>query len=119
MNDQEPPRSGLRNPTAAVRGVGAGALVVEALVILLGILPLRVVGVRFSGVAIGILVALAVYCVVLAGLLRRAWAWWAGLVPPVVLIVSGFVFHPSLTVLGVLYAFAWTYVLYVRRRVLG
>jgi hypothetical protein len=118
MTSEEPPRSGLRNPAAAVRGVGAGALVVEALVLLLGIVPLRVVGAHLSGLAIGVLIGLAVYCVVLAGLLRRAWAWWAGLVPPGVLIVGGFVFHPSLAVLGVLYALVWAYVLYVRHGVL-
>ncbi|MFC7757764.1 hypothetical protein ACFQY4_06700 [Catellatospora bangladeshensis] len=34
--------SGLRNPTRAVRGLGAGALVMEALVLLLALLPIWV-----------------------------------------------------------------------------
>ena len=115
----EPPvRSGLRNPTAAVRGVGAGALVMEALVLLLAIQPMRVLGVRLSGVAIVVIVSLAVLCLVLTGLLRKAWAWPAGLVPQAVLIVAGFVFHLSLTVLGVLFGLVWAYVLNVRRTVL-
>ena len=37
-------RSGLRNPAAAVRGVGGGALAAEGLVLLLAILPMRVLG---------------------------------------------------------------------------
>jgi len=36
MSEQEP-RSGLRNPEAAVRGAGAGALGAEGLVLLLAI----------------------------------------------------------------------------------
>jgi Protein of unknown function (DUF4233) len=113
----EPRRSGLRNPGAAVRGVGAGALAGEALVLLLAIVPLRVLGAHLTNLAIGVVAALALSCVVLAGLLRYRWAWAAGLVPQLALIVCGLVFHPSLAVLGVLFALVWGYVLSVRRRV--
>ncbi len=115
---EQPKPSGLRNPTAAVRGVGAAGLVAEAIVLLLAIQPLRVLGVHLSGVAVGLVIGLAVFCVLLAGLLRRPWAWPLGLLPQLVLIVGGFVFHPSLAVLGVLFGLLWGYVLYVRRRVL-
>jgi len=33
--------------------------------------------------------------------------------------VAGFLFHPSLAALGVLFGLVWFYVLYVRRRVTG
>lgn len=110
--------SGLRNPAAAVRGVGAGALVVEAVVLLLAIQPLRVLGVRLTGTAIALVIVLAVACVLLAGLLRYRWAWPAGLGIQVVLIGCGY-FHASLAILGVLFALLWLYVLSVRRTVLG
>jgi len=114
-----PKPSGLRDPVAAVRGVGAGTLVVEAIVLLLAIQPMRVLGVRLTGTAIAVIISLAVVCLLLSGLLRRPWAWLAGLVPQAALIVAGAVFHGSLTVLGLIFGLAWAYVLHVRRSVLA
>jgi hypothetical protein len=111
-------RSGLRNPVAAARGVAAGALGAEGVVLLLAIQPMRVLGVNLTGVAIGVIIALAVVSFALAGLLRRGWAWHAAAVLQVVLFGTGFVFHPSLAVLGVLFGLLWAYVLNVRRTVL-
>jgi hypothetical protein len=110
--------SGLRNPDAAVRGVGAAALVVQGVVLLLGIVPLRVIGAADGGGVLAI-VALAVLSFALAGLLRRRWAWWAGAAVPLVLLGCGFLVHVSLAVLGVLFGLVWAYVLRVRRTVLG
>jgi hypothetical protein len=114
----EGPRSGLRNPTAAVRGVGAGALVLEAIVLLLAIVPLTKIGGHLTGPAIGAVVALAVLCVLLAGMLKRRWAWYAGIVVQVALFACG-LFHVALAVLGVLFGAVWAYVLYVRHSVTG
>jgi Protein of unknown function (DUF4233) len=111
--------SGLRNPAAAVRGVGAGTLVVEALVLLLALLPLARLGGEHATAGIWLCAALVAVSVVLAGLLRRPWAWWAGLVVPLALIVGGVVVSWALVALGVLYALAWTYVLNVRHTVLS
>lgn len=113
----EPPRSGLRNPVAAVRGVAAAALGLEGIVLLLAIVPLKVVGAHLSGYAIATVVVLAGVCLALAGLLRHRWAWYAGSVVPVLLVIAGFVFHPSLAVLGVLFGLVWLYVLSVRRNI--
>jgi hypothetical protein len=110
--------SGLRNPKAAVRGVGAGALAAQGVVLLLAIQPIRVLGGHLTGLAIAVIVVLAVTCFGLAGLLRRSWAWHGGSLVQVVLLVSGFVFHASLAVLGVLFGLLWIYVLHVRRNVL-
>jgi hypothetical protein len=115
---EEEPRSGLRNPTGAVRGVGAGTLVIEAVVLLLAIVPLIKLGGHLSGWAIGVIVALVVACVLLAGLLRHRWAWYAGIVLQVVLFASG-LFHVALAVLGLMFGVLWGYVLSVRRSVLG
>jgi len=109
--------SGLKNPQAAVRGVGAGALVLEAVVLLLAIQPIRMIGGSLRGVAVGAVVVLAVTAVALAGLMRRAWAWWAGAGLQVALLVAG-VLHWSLAVLGVVFGLVWLYLLYARRRIL-
>jgi Protein of unknown function (DUF4233) len=120
MSQPEPgePRSGLRNPAAAVRGVGAGALAIEALVLLMAIVPLTKVAGHRTGAAVAAAVALAVVCAVLAGLLRYRWAWYAGIALQVVLFACGLL-HVAFAVLGVLFGAAWGYVLSVRRTILG
>jgi hypothetical protein len=116
MSEEQP--SGLRNPAATVRGMGAGALAIEALVLLLAILPLAKLGGHRSGAAVGAAVGLAVLSAVLAGLLRYRWAWYAGIGLQVVLLACGLL-HVALAVLGLLFGAVWGYVLSVRRRVLG
>ncbi|MGK5445459.1 DUF4233 domain-containing protein [Micromonospora sp. URMC 105] len=111
-------RSGLRNPAKAVRGLGAGTLALEALVLLLAIQPIRLVGGDLGGPAIGVIVALAVACVVLAGRMGRPWAWNAGTVVQGLLLLSGLL-HWSLLVLGIIFALVWAYALHVRRVILG
>jgi threonine/homoserine/homoserine lactone efflux protein len=51
-------------------------------------------------------------------LLGRRWAWYAALVPQVVLIAAG-ALHLALLVLGVLFLLLWLYMLSVRRAVLA
>jgi hypothetical protein len=111
--------SGLRNPAAAVRGVGAGTLAAEGLVLLLAIIPIRVLGGGSGSAGTLVIVALALASFVLAGLLARRWAWVAGTALQVVLFASGFLVHSALAALGVLFGLVWLYVLHVRRTVLG
>jgi uncharacterized protein DUF4233 len=111
--------TGLRDPAAAVRGVGTAALAAQALVLLLAIMPMRVLHVRAAGGLVVALVALSVSSLVLAGLLRRRWAWHAASVLQVGVVAAGLVWHASLVVVGVLFGLVWAYVLYVRRSVLG
>jgi len=110
--------SGLRNPTKAVRGVGAGTLALQGLVMLLALAPLARIGGEHKGVAIGLCVVLFVVSIALAGLLRHTWAWWAALAVPLALVVGGLILHWALTALGVLFGLLWGYVLSVRRTVL-
>lgn len=110
-------RSGLRNPAGAARGLGAGTLVVEALVLLLAIQPIRVLGGQLSGTALTAVIVLAGVAVVLAGMMGRAWAWHVGTALQGLLLLSG-VLHWSLTVLGVIFSLVWAYVLHVRRVIL-
>jgi hypothetical protein len=111
-------RSGLRNPAAAVRGLGAGALVLEAIVLLLAIQPIRVLGGELGGWGIAAVVALAVLCVLIAASMKRRWAWHAGTAVQVLLLASGFV-HWSLAVLGLIFGTVWAYASYVRKTILG
>lgn len=113
-----PRRSGLRSPQRAVAGLGAGLLSLEALVLVLAIQPIRVVGGGLSAAAIAAVVTLAVVAVLLAGMIRRAWAWSAGVVLQGALLLAG-ALHWSLLVLGVIFGLVWAYALHVRRVILG
>jgi hypothetical protein len=108
----------LRDPAAAVRGLGASALVIEALVLLLTLAPVAKVGGAHRIAAIWVCLALVVVAAGLVGQLRRSWAWPAGFVVPVALLAGGLL-HWTLAVLGLLFGAVWGYVLYVRRTVLG
>ena len=112
------PRSGLRKPQAAVRGLGAGTLALEAIVLLLAIQPIRIVGGHLGGWGIGAVVALAVLAAVLAGMMRRRWAWGAGTGLQVLLLAAGLL-HWSLAALGLIFGAAWAYASHVRKTILG
>jgi hypothetical protein len=116
--DQAPRPSGLRNPQAAVRGLGAGTLGLEAVVLLLAIQPLRLFAGHFSGFGVGVVIALAVLCILLAGMMKRPWAWHAGSALQVLLLVSGLL-HWSLAGLGLIFGAVWAYATYVRWRLLS
>jgi hypothetical protein len=110
--------SGLRNPEAAVRGLGAGTLVLEAIVLLLAIVPIQKLGGDISGWEIAAVIVLAILAVLLAGSMRRRWAWEAGAVLQVLLLAGGLL-HWSLAVLGLIFGGVWAYNYYVRRTILG
>jgi hypothetical protein len=113
-----PRPSGLRNPQAAVRALGAGTLGLEALVLLLAIQPIRVLGGDLSGWGIGAVIVLAILCAAVAGAMKRRWAWPAGTVLQVMLLAAGLL-HWSLAVLGLIFGAAWAYATYVRRTILN
>lgn len=111
-------RSGLRDPRRAARGLGSAVLVLEALVLLLAIQPIRVLGGELSGAAIGLIVGLAGLAVLLAGLTGRGWAWHLGTLLQAALLLGGFL-HLSLAVLGIIFGLLWAYAWHVRRVLLG
>jgi hypothetical protein len=113
-----PRPSGLRNPKAAVRALGAGTLAIEAIVLLLAIQPIRVLGGDLSGWGVGAVIVLAVLCAAVAGAMKRRWAWPAGAVLQFLLLAAGLL-HWSLAVLGLIFGAAWAYATHVRRTILG
>jgi hypothetical protein len=118
VDPDAPRRSGLRNPEAAVRGLGAGTLALESLVLLLAIQPIRIFAGDLSGWAVAAVVTLAVLAAVLAGCMRRPWAWHAGSALQVLLLAAGLL-HWSLAALGLIFGAAWLYATSVRRKILG
>ncbi|WP_018351301.1 DUF4233 domain-containing protein [Longispora albida] len=117
METEEQP-SGLRNPGAAVRGVGAGTLVIEGIVLLLAIMPIKTMGGSLSSGGVAAMLVLSLLSFVLCGTLRKPWGWHAGTVLQVLVIACG-LFQWSVAVVGVLFLGLWLYVLHVRKTVLG
>jgi hypothetical protein len=106
--------SGLRDPQRAVRGLAAGTLVLEAITLLLGIAPLKMLGGSLSGAGIAAIVSAAMVAIVLAGMMGRRWAWAAAGALQAGLILCGLL-HWSIAAIGVMFGLAWLYVMHVRR----
>ncbi|GAA1607119.1 DUF4233 domain-containing protein [Actinoplanes couchii] len=116
MTEQKP--SGLKNPVAAVRGLGAATLGFEVIVLLLMIAPLKMLAGADSGTPIIAVLVLAVVAALLTGMMKRDWAWHAGSGVQVLLLAGGFL-HWTLAAVGVIFGLAWVYALHVRRSILG
>ena len=110
-------QSGLRDPRRAVRGLGALTLVMEAVMLLLAILPLRMLQHGIPAGQLWVLLGAAVAAIVIAGRLGHESGWRLGTALQVALVLGGFL-HWTIGVIGFTFGLAWLYVLYVRRRVL-
>ena len=91
-------------------------LLLEALSLLLAVVPLRVLGA--PTIAVVVVVALAAVAVLLAALLRYRATWYLVGGFHIAVTLSGF-YQWALAVLGVVFALVWWYVLHVRRIILG
>jgi Protein of unknown function (DUF4233) len=110
--------SGLSNPERAVRGLGALTLVLEAVVLLLALAPLRMLQHGIEPGQLAFILGGVVAAVLIAGLLRHRWAWWLGTGLQIALLLGG-ILHWTIAVIGIVFGLAWAYVIYVRRRVLS
>jgi hypothetical protein len=66
--EAETPFSGLRNPAAAIRGAAMGTLILEAIVLLLAIQPIRIVAPSTPGWALLSVAVLALLCILISSL---------------------------------------------------
>ncbi len=108
------PGSGLRNPRAAIRGVGGAVLFLEWIAVLLAIQPIRILAPGTPGWGLAVVVGLAFGCLAVAGLLRYGWGWHVGTALQVAIVATG-VLLPAMFVLGGAFLVIWIYVLRVRR----
>ncbi len=111
MSESEAPASP-PDPWKGLRGVMAGTLILEAIVVLLALPVIAVDGVSWiSGTYV---VTLAVLMFAGAALQRRPWAIPYNLALQVAFVLGIFV-HIAIGVLGILFSFVWAYTLYLRR----
>jgi Protein of unknown function (DUF4233) len=105
------------DPWKSFRGVMAGTLILEAIVVLLALPVVGAVGGGLTPVALGYLIGLAVVLVLLTGLQGRSWAIWLDLALQLVLI-AGFLVYPGVGLIGLLFAGVWALIAYLRAEVL-
>lgn len=105
------------DPWKSFRGVMAGTLVLEVIAVLLALPVVAQVGGGLTAGSTAYLLGFAALLVVLAGMQRRPWAIWANLGVQLIL-VAGFLLHPAVGFMGVLFAVVWAVIAYMRAEVL-
>lgn len=116
MSETEPPQPPPKDPMKSFRGVQAGTLVIEAIVVALALPVVAQLGnglTSFQGIVVLTIVAALVAC---CAFLRRPWTVWA------VLALHGglvaFVFAlPSIAIVGVVFLAVWLWLIWLRRQV--
>jgi hypothetical protein len=105
------------NPWKSFRGVTAGTLILEAIVVLLALPVVGAVGGGLTSGALTFLLGLAAILIGLAGVQGRSWAIWADLAVQLIPI-TGFAVYPGVGVIGLIFAGVWALIFYVRWEVL-
>ncbi|MFC4001443.1 DUF4233 domain-containing protein [Prauserella oleivorans] len=112
---QQPPAPA-KDPMKGFRGVQAGTLVIEAIVVGLALPVVATLGSGITSVQGWTIIAIAVALLALCGMLRRPWASWvilalhAGLLAFVVAL-------PAIAVIGVVFIAVWLWLMWLRRDV--
>ncbi|MGK8489505.1 DUF4233 domain-containing protein [Nocardia asiatica] len=116
--DEQPVPPPATDPWKGFRGVMAGTLVLEAIVVLLALPVVADVGGGVTWLSGTYLVALAVVMFLGAGLQRRSWALPFNLVLQV-FVLLGALIHLSIGVIGVVFGVVWGFLLVLRADVRG
>ncbi|MGW0006546.1 DUF4233 domain-containing protein [Nocardia grenadensis] len=101
------------DPWKGLRGVMAGALVLEAITVLLALPVVADIAGGVTWVSGTYLVVLALVMIAGAGLQRRSWAVPFNLGLQVLVLIGG-VFHLSIAVIGVIFLAVWAFILLLR-----
>lgn len=105
------------DPWKSFRGVMAGVLLLEAVVVLLAIPVVGVTGRGLTAITGTYLIGVAVLMVVLSALQRRPRAIWADLAVQLILI-GGFFVHAAIGFIGLMFTAVWLLIIYLRAEVL-
>lgn len=104
------------DPWKSFRGVMAGTLILEAIVVLLALPVVAAADGGLTAVTGTYLIGLAVVLILLAGVQGRPWAIWVNLAIQLVLIAGWFV-SGAVGFIGLIFAGVWVLILYLRSEV--
>ncbi|KUH73207.1 hypothetical protein AU184_04580 [Mycolicibacterium novocastrense] len=105
------------DPWKSFRGVMAGTLILEAIVVLLALPVVANIGGGLTAATGGFLIGMAVVLVLLAGVQGRPWAIWVNVGLQVVLI-AGVVLDGAIAFVGVIFLVVWLLIARLRAEVL-
>ncbi|CAN5727730.1 DUF4233 domain-containing protein [soil metagenome] len=106
------------DPWKSFRGVMAGTLILESIVVLLALPVVSVVGGGLNAFSMAYLIGFAVVLVLMAGIQGRPWAIWANLGVQLAL-VAGWAVYPGVGVMGLVFLIVWLMIVYLRGEVLS
>jgi biotin transporter BioY len=105
------------DPWKSFRGVMAGTLILEAIVVLLALPVVAAADHGLTPLTAGYLIGFAVVLVLLGGVQGRPWAIWVNLGIQVVLI-AGWLVHGAVGFIGLIFTAVWLLIAYLRAEVL-
>jgi hypothetical protein len=105
------------DPWKSFRGVMAGTLILEAIVVLLALPVVAAADHGLTLLTAGYLIGFAIVLVLLCGVQGRPWAIWANVGVQVVLI-AGWLVNGAVGFIGVIFAAVWLFIAYLRAEVL-
>ncbi|MGZ6778733.1 MAG: DUF4233 domain-containing protein [Mycobacterium sp.] len=115
MSD-EADKAAAPDPWKSFRGVMAGTLILEAIVVLLALPVVSVSQGGLTAVTGTYLIGFAVVLILLAGLQGRPWAIWVTLAVQAVLI-AGWALSGAVGFIGLIFAGVWLLIVYLRSEV--
>jgi hypothetical protein len=104
------------DPWKSFRGVMAGTLILEAIVVLLALPVVSVSQGGLTWISGGFLIGMTGILILLAGVQGRPWALKANLAAQV-LLIGGVVIHAAVGFIGVVFAAVWLLIAYLRAEV--
>jgi uncharacterized protein DUF4233 len=116
MTDEPDTPAAPPDPWKSFRGVMAGTLILESIVVLLALPVVSYSHGGLGAVSGGYLVGLAVVLILLAGMQGRPWALWVNLGVQA-LVVAGAFIHVAVGFIGVIFAGVWVLIAYLRAEV--
>lgn len=105
------------DPWKSFRGVMAGTLILEAIVVLLALPVVAKIGTGLTLTSGGYLIGLTLVMILLAGVQGRPWAIWANVGLQLV-VIAGFAVHWAIGAVGVIFLVVWLFIVYLRAEVL-
>ncbi|CAN5384179.1 DUF4233 domain-containing protein [soil metagenome] len=105
------------DPWKSFRGVMAGTLILEAIVVLLALPVVSAVGGGLDGFSMAYLIGFALFLILLSGVQGRPWAIWVN-VGVQVMLIAGWVVYPGVGFMGLVFAVVWGMIAYLRAEVL-
>ncbi len=113
---EQPETPAAPDPWKSFRGVMAGTLILEAIVVLLALPVVSVAAGGLTAVTGTYLIGLAVVLILLTGVQGRPWAIWVNLGIQLALI-AGWIVSGAVGFIGLVFAGVWLLILYLRSEV--